>query len=164
MSSFITDAHAVQGSDSLDSWRANLSFDPVTFEDASLGVSVHRGMYEAALALYPRFAPMVAEHLASSPFARISFTGHSLGGSISTILAIMMVHRKLVRPSQLSPLYTFGAAACFCEADHVEQIACGRPVSGDVTDAVRFIRFVKVCPALHSLMHSSVSIVVEGAC
>lgn len=129
---------ALQGSDSLESWRANLSFDPVTFEDPALGVSVHRGMYEAALALYPRFAPMVAEHLAASPFARISFTGHSLGGSISTILAIMMVHRKLVRPSQLSPLYTFGAAACFCEAEHVEHIACGVPfASGDVTDVVR---------------------------
>lgn len=121
----------------MESWRANLSFDPVTFEDPALGVSVHRGMYEAALALYPRFAPMVAEHLAASPFARISFTGHSLGGSISTILAIMMVQRKLVRPSQLSPLYTFGAAACFCEAEHVEHIACGVPISGDVTDVVR---------------------------
>jgi hypothetical protein len=113
----------LQGSDSIDSWRTNLSFDPVPFEDTSLGVSVHRGIYGAAHALYSRFAPMVAEHLATSPFARISLTGHSLGGSIATVLALMMVHRGLIRPSQLGPIYTFGAAACFCEADHADRVA-----------------------------------------
>lgn len=97
------------------------------FEDAALGVSVHRGVYEAALALYPRFEPIVLEHLAASPFARVSFTGHSLGGSIATVLAIIMVHRGLLRPSQLAPVYTFGAAACFCEVEHIERIERGVP-------------------------------------
>ena len=30
----------IQGSDSLDHWRVNLTFDPVTFEDPALGVKV----------------------------------------------------------------------------------------------------------------------------
>lgn len=117
----------MQGSDSIESWRTNLSFEPVPFEDAALGVSVHRGVYDAALALYPRFEPIVLEHVAASPFARVSFTGHSLGGSIATVLAILMVHRGLLRPCQLAPVYTFGAAACFCEVEHVERVERGPP-------------------------------------
>lgn len=31
-------------------------------------------MYEAALALYERFLPLVYEHLESSPFSKIAFT------------------------------------------------------------------------------------------
>lgn len=37
-------------------------------------VQVHRGVYEAALALYERFLPLVYEHLESSPFSKIAFT------------------------------------------------------------------------------------------
>ncbi len=37
-------------------------------------VQVHRGVYQTALALYERFQPLVEEHLASSPFAKIAFT------------------------------------------------------------------------------------------
>jgi predicted lipase len=108
-----------QGSYSLESWRTNLAFDPTAFEDPALGVHVHRGVYEAALALYPRIRAIVEEHLASSPYARVSFTGHSLGGSIAMVLALMLLHRQVLRAPQLGPIYTFGAAACFCEADSV---------------------------------------------
>ena len=127
----------LQGSDNLDHWRVNLTFDPVTFEDPTLGVKVgglgcnglpclmvdhfclvkpmlqrwstgvgpfcgrcraglaapwravpwltccmcpppaslcpqvHRGVYEAAQQLYDRFLPLVQDHLASSPFAKV---------------------------------------------------------------------------------------------
>lgn len=40
----------IQGSDSLDHWKTNLMFEPVVFEDADLGIKVHRGAYEAAQA------------------------------------------------------------------------------------------------------------------
>ena len=43
-------------------------------------MQVHRGVYEAAKLLYERFRPMVEEHLASSPFAKITFVGHSWAG------------------------------------------------------------------------------------
>ena len=35
---------------------------------------VHRGAYEAAKVLYDQFLPLVEEHLALSPFAKIVFT------------------------------------------------------------------------------------------
>ena len=80
-----------------------------------LFAQVHRGVYEAAQALYDRFHPMVEEHMASSPLAKIVFTGHSLGGSLATLLMLMYLHRRVLRPLQLSPTYTFGAPAIFCE-------------------------------------------------
>ena len=70
----MTHPGSAQGSDNFDHWRTNLTFDPVPFEDPELGVAVHRGVYETALILYARFEPLVAEHLASSPFAKIAFT------------------------------------------------------------------------------------------
>lgn len=34
---------AIQGSNNIDHWRINLQFDPVTFEDPSLGLKVQPG-------------------------------------------------------------------------------------------------------------------------
>ncbi|EFJ41746.1 hypothetical protein VOLCADRAFT_98293 [Volvox carteri f. nagariensis] len=105
----------IQGSDTLDHWKLNLTFDPVTFEDPSLGVKVHRGVYEAALVLYDRFLPLVYEHLESSPFSKIAFTGHSIGGSLATLLMIMYRHRGVLPPHSIGTVYTFGAPAVFCQ-------------------------------------------------
>ena len=73
-------------------------------------------MYEAAKLLYERYKPMVEEHLATSPFAKVSFTGHSLGGSLGSLLMLMFLHRGVIPISAISPTYTFGAPAIFCEA------------------------------------------------
>lgn len=35
-------------------------------------------MYQTALALYERFEPLVEEHLATSPFAKVAFTVRSV--------------------------------------------------------------------------------------
>lgn len=105
----------VQGSDNLDHWKVNLTFDPVDFEDHGLGVRVHRGVYEAAQSLYQRFLPLVEEHLARSPFGRVAFVGHSLGGSLGTLLMLMLVRRGAVPPERLATTYTFGAPAVLCE-------------------------------------------------
>lgn len=105
----------IQGSDNLDHWRVNLTFDPVPFEDKALGVKVHRGVYETAQILYDRFLPLVQEYVASAPTARIVFTGHSLGGSLATLLMMMYLRRGVLRPSDLGPVHTFGAPAIFCE-------------------------------------------------
>jgi hypothetical protein len=77
---------------------------------------VHRGVYEAAKLLYDRYKPMVEEHLATSPFAKVAFVGHSLGGSLGSLLMLMFLHRGVVPVSAISPTYTFGAPAIFCEA------------------------------------------------
>jgi hypothetical protein len=69
----------IQGSDSLDHWKTNLMFEPVVFEDAGLGIKVHRGAYEAAQALYERFLPLVQEQVDSDPCARVAFTVSGCG-------------------------------------------------------------------------------------
>jgi hypothetical protein len=88
----------IQGSDSLDHWKTNLMFEPVVFEDAGLGIKVHRGAYEAAQALYERFLPLVQEQVDSDPCARVAFTvsGCESGGldvswlSASYVVVIVM--------------------------------------------------------------------------
>ena len=39
----------IQGSDTLDHWKVNLTFDPVVFEDPSLGVKVRMTMPASCL-------------------------------------------------------------------------------------------------------------------
>lgn len=53
--------------------------------------------------------------LAAVPLPQVSFTGHSLGGSLSTLLMLMYVRRGVLPISACSPVYTFGAPAVFCE-------------------------------------------------
>ncbi|KAF5828980.1 hypothetical protein DUNSADRAFT_16742 [Dunaliella salina] len=77
---------AIQGSITLQHWQINLQFDPVVFEDPTYGVRVHRGVYE----------------------------GHSLGGSLSTLLTLLLLHRGVAHPQQVAPAYAFGAPAVFC--------------------------------------------------
>lgn len=74
-----------QGSTNFDHWAINFNFEPVLFEDPSLGARIHRGVYEAALRLYDDLLPLVRQHLATSPSATVCFAGHSLGGSLSTV-------------------------------------------------------------------------------
>jgi len=92
----------------------NLAFEPVVFEDASLGVRVHRGVYEAALQLYDDLAPLVRQHAATSPYATVALAGHSLGGSLAAVLTLLLVHRGTVRPSRVASCTAFGAPAVFC--------------------------------------------------
>ncbi|GIL42584.1 hypothetical protein Vafri_540 [Volvox africanus] len=106
----------IQGSDTLDHWKLNLTFDPVQFEDPALGVKVHRGVYEAACVLYERFLPLVYEHLQSSPLPMFAFTGHSIGGSMATLLMLMYRHRGVLPPHTIATTYTFGAPAVFCQS------------------------------------------------
>jgi hypothetical protein len=85
---------AIQGSITLDHWRINLTIDPCEFEAGALGpIRVHRGMYEAALSMYDTVLPLVQQHLAAHPRGKIALTGHSLGGSLATLLMLLMVHR-----------------------------------------------------------------------
>ncbi|KIY97223.1 hypothetical protein MNEG_10738 [Monoraphidium neglectum] len=104
----------IQGSDSLDHWKTNLMFEPVPFEGEELGIKVHRGAYEAACALYDRFLPLVQEQVHSHALARVAFTGHSIGGSMATLLALMFRHRGVLRADQLAPTVTFGSPAILC--------------------------------------------------
>lgn len=104
----------IQGSDNMDHWRLNLSFDPVPFESPELGMKVHRGVYEAACKLYDVFLPLVKDYIQTYPHATITLTGHSLGGSLASMLMLMFLHRGVLDASHLAPVHTFGSPAVFC--------------------------------------------------
>ncbi|KAI6694629.1 hypothetical protein NL676_022339 [Syzygium grande] len=108
----------IQGSESLASWQANLLFEPIQFE--GLDVLVHRGIYEAAKGIYEQMLPEVRDHLKScGERATFRFTGHSLGGSLSLVINLMLLIRGEVPASSLLPVITFGAPSIMCGGDHL---------------------------------------------
>ncbi|KAM5560592.1 hypothetical protein ABKV19_021649 [Rosa sericea] len=103
----------IQGIESLASWQAYFLFEPTEFEGTS--VLVHRGIYELAKEIYQQFEPKIIDHLARhGEQAKLQFTGHCLGGSLSVIVHLMLLTRKLVKPSTLLPVVTFGSPYVFC--------------------------------------------------
>lgn len=108
----------IQGSESLASWQANLLFEPIQFE--GLDVLVHRGIYEAAKGIYEQMLPEVRAHLKSrGNRATFRFTGHSLGGSLSLLINLMLLIRGEVPPSALLPVITFGSPSIMCGGDRL---------------------------------------------
>lgn len=109
---------AIQGSESLASWQANLLFEPIQFE--GMDVLVHRGIYEAAKGIFEKMLPEVRAHLKShGNLATFRFTGHSLGGSLSLLINLMLLIRGEVPPSALLPVITFGSPSIMCGGDRL---------------------------------------------
>lgn len=87
-----------------------------------LDVIVHRGIYETAKGMYELMLPEVRDHLKShGDRATFRFTGHSLGGSLSLLLNLMLLIRGEVPPSSLLPVITFGAPSIMCGGDRLLQ-------------------------------------------
>ncbi|XP_058083026.1 phospholipase A1 PLIP2, chloroplastic-like [Magnolia sinica] len=108
----------IQGSESLASWQANLLFEPIQFE--GLNVLVHRGIYEAAKGIYEQMLPEVRAHLRShGDCATLRFTGHSLGGSLSLLVNLMLLIRGEAPPSSLLPVVTFGSPSIMCGGEQL---------------------------------------------
>ncbi|MFQ6633411.1 hypothetical protein Gotur_010685 [Gossypium turneri] len=113
-----TRCFVIQGSDSLASWQANLLFEPTEFEGT--GVLVHRGIYEVAKGIYEQFMPEIMDHLKRhGRRAKLQFTGHSLGGSLSLLVNLMLLARNVVKPSALRPVVTFGSPFVFCGGQRI---------------------------------------------
>ncbi|TYI54965.1 hypothetical protein E1A91_D11G108600v1 [Gossypium mustelinum] len=113
-----TRCFVIQGSDSLASWQANLLFEPTKFE--GIGVLVHRGIYEAAKEIYEQFMPKIMDHLKRhGRRAKLQFTGHSLGGSLSLLVNLMLFARNVVKPSALRPVVTFDSPFVFCGGQRI---------------------------------------------
>ncbi|PIN04633.1 hypothetical protein CDL12_22822 [Handroanthus impetiginosus] len=111
----------IQGSESLASWQANLLFEPIQFE--GLDVLVHRGIYEAAKGIYKQMLPEICAHLKShGDRATFRFTGHSLGGSLSVLVNLMLLIRGEAPRSSLLPVITFGAPSIMCGGDRLLRI------------------------------------------
>lgn len=51
--------------------------------------------------------------------------GHSLGGSLATLLMLMYVRRGVLPPVAIAPVYTFGAPAILCESCVCGTSTCG---------------------------------------
>ncbi|XP_068655879.1 phospholipase A1 PLIP1, chloroplastic-like [Aristolochia californica] len=103
----------IQGSDSLASWQTNLFFDPTKFEGTD--VQVHRGIYEAAKGIYEQLMPEILHHLnLYGARSKLQFSGHSLGGSLSLLVNLMLLRRGVVTPRNLLPVVTFGSPSVFC--------------------------------------------------
>ena len=59
--------------------------------------------------------PEIIEHLNKyGERAKLQFTGHSLGGSLSLLVHLMLLTSKVVKPSALRPVVTFGSPSVFC--------------------------------------------------
>ncbi|XP_074345634.1 phospholipase A1 PLIP2, chloroplastic-like [Apium graveolens] len=128
----------IQGSESVASWQANLLFEPIQFE--GLDVLVHRGIYEAAKGIYEQMLPEVRDHVKKyGSHAIFRFTGHSLGGSLSLLVNLMLLIRGEVPRSSLLPVITFGAPSVMCGGDrllhklglpksHIQSIAMHRDI------------------------------------
>ena len=83
-------------------------------------VMVHRGIYEAAKRLYEEVLPYIRAHAdAHKENARLQFTGHSLGGSLATLLSLMVAVRNEAPVSALLPVYTFGSPCIMCGGNHL---------------------------------------------
>lgn len=81
---------------------------------------VHRGIYEAAKGIYRQMLPEVKAHLkARGDSATLRFTGHSLGGSLSLFVNLMLLIRGDAPSSVLLPVITFGAPTIMCGGNYL---------------------------------------------
>ncbi|XP_057818104.2 phospholipase A1 PLIP2, chloroplastic [Cryptomeria japonica] len=110
----------IQGSNSLASWQTNLFFEPTKFE--GFEVLVHKGIYEAAKGMYEQLMPKILSHLRRhGEDAKFRFIGHSLGGSLSLLLNLMLLIREVASKTSLLPVITFGSPCVMCGGDYLLQ-------------------------------------------
>uniref|UniRef100_A0A6U0NUM9 Fungal lipase-type domain-containing protein n=1 Tax=Micromonas pusilla TaxID=38833 RepID=A0A6U0NUM9_MICPS len=106
----------IEGSTSLKSWQTNLTFQPVVFEDPTWDVRVHRGSYDAARAIYDRIEQAVVDHVNAfgTDRAKVHVTGHSIGGSLAALIALMLIMRGKVPRDVINDVWTFGSPYVMC--------------------------------------------------
>jgi hypothetical protein len=103
---------AIQGTNSAQHWKQNLSFGPRAFLHSCLETYVHRGCYDAALQLFDILQVYVAEAHALG-LREVVLTGHSIGGSIAVLLKLMLHYWKVPQPDVITAV-AFGSPAIFC--------------------------------------------------
>ena len=88
------------------------------FEDPKFDVRVHRGSYDCAKVLLAQVEGAVTEHVKRhGESARIHITGHSLGGSIAMVLAMMLLVRNVAPKEAFADVWTFGSPYVLCGGD-----------------------------------------------
>jgi len=76
---------------------------------AGVPVVCHAGVAEMTEQFWPEMEPWIEDAARNHPRASMSFTGHSLGGSMATLLMAWALHRCGVDPARLEPARTFGS-------------------------------------------------------
>ena len=76
---------------------------------AGVPVVCHAGVAEMTEQFWPEMEPWIEDAARNHPRASISFTGHSLGGSMATLLMAWALHRCGVEPARIEPARTFGS-------------------------------------------------------
>ena len=76
---------------------------------AGVPVVCHAGVAEMTEQFWPEMEPWIEDAARNHPRASMSFTGHSLGGSMATLLMAWALHRCGVDPARLDPARTFGS-------------------------------------------------------
>ena len=76
---------------------------------AGVPVVCHAGVAEMTEQFWPEMEPWIADAARHHPRASLAFTGHSLGGSMATLLMAWALHRCGVEPARIEPARTFGS-------------------------------------------------------
>ena len=76
---------------------------------AGVPVVCHAGVAEMTEQFWPEMEPWIEDAAQNHPNASLSFTGHSLGGSMATLLMAWALHRCGVDPARMEPARTFGS-------------------------------------------------------
>lgn len=97
----------VQGTRDRMQWKINLDIDPITLVGTT---KAHRGAFHAALSLANALSDSRA--LASLPPSHsLGFVGHSMGGSVAMLAAMILLLTNAVSPLQISFVHMFGCPA-----------------------------------------------------
>jgi len=82
--------------------------NPVPLGDGSLGIRVHNGLYDVAKSLYPTIMMYID---ALGPRHRVVLNGHSIGGSLSLLIMMIMVEERGAEyvNDKLFKVFTFGS-------------------------------------------------------
>ena len=76
---------------------------------AGVPVVCHAGVAEMTEQFWLEMEPWIEDAAQNHPNASLSFTGHSLGGSMATLLMAWALHRCGVDPARMEPARTFGS-------------------------------------------------------
>lgn len=125
----------LQGSDSGASWQASLFFEPTRFEVSWQSnfqlewekqltpLKSYRLSHREQMCLFIVEFTKLQKEFTSNYCQRsytinintvLQFTGHSLDGSLSFVVNLMLLNRNIVKPSALRSVVTFASPFVFC--------------------------------------------------